>query len=296
MNLFRYYAKGVSRASSQPKLVFVIWLFNILFGAFAYFRLNDLFSETIGRSLVAEKLIKRFEFSFLSELLVHHGDKVGGVFSSLILVALFYFLVSIFLAGGILNMIKKVERPFPGEEQHRTFASVFFQGGGKYYGRFFRLLIYSVILWVFFIGVLIFLYKLGGSLSEKGAKENVMVVFSLITPAVAVVLFNGIRMILDYARIRIVAEDTNQVFKTLFQSVGFVFKRLFRTSGLYYSLVLTGLVIFLAYRFLDGWIPKDAAGLILAGFILGQVFIFLRGWLKVAFQAGQYSFYLDHRR
>lgn len=71
--------------------------------------------------------------------------------------AFLYYWVSIFLTGGILHVLLSPNESMGNEPRRRRFAPAFFQGAGRYFGRFFRLEVYSLILWVgFFFFQLVF--------------------------------------------------------------------------------------------------------------------------------------------
>lgn len=291
MKVFKSYIKGLGEASLRPKMVFVIWLFNAAFGALLYFRLSGLFSEAIGKSLVGERLAERMDFSFLSELLVHHGASVSGVLSVALLLAGAYFFVSIFLVGGILNTLVFRPQPESGEARRQRFAGLFFEGGGRFFGRFFRLCVYSILLWIAAILILLVIVAIGRALTAEGTKEQLAFILVIVEVILGLFLVNLIRMILDYARIRIVTEDSRRVFVALLKGAGFVFRNFGKTLGLYYLLALTGVLVAGLYGFANSTFTKQSLAAVMGGFLIGQIFIALRAWLKIAFQASQLNFF-----
>jgi hypothetical protein len=64
---------------------------------------------------------------------------------------------------------------------------------------------------------------------------------------------------------------------------------------LYYLLVLTGVVVAVVYWGLRSVIPFSSAVAILITFVVYQLFIASHAWLKVAFQAGQLSYFTAPR-
>jgi hypothetical protein len=100
---------------------------------------------------------------------------------------------------------------------------------------------------------------------------------------------------MDYARIKIVLEDTPQVFKSLFSGLGFVFKNLGRTLLLYYLMILTSLICFGVFLILNSLIPSSVFTTVLIVFVIQQLFIASRGWLRMAVLSGQSALYAFHR-
>ena len=95
---------------------------------------------------------------------------------------------------------------------------------------------------------------------------------------------------MDYARIRIVREDTNGVYDALVWAVRFVFGRPGGTLLLYYLLGITGWVMLAAYLVLHRLFPGSTTGAIVSAFLLSQIFVAGRGWLKIAYQAAELEF------
>ena len=108
-------------------------------------------------------------------------------------------------------------------------------------------------------------------------------------------LFALIRMIMDYARIKIVVEDTSEVFKSLFAGLRFVFKNFGKTLLLYYLMILTAAVCFGIFWILNSLIPSSVFFLILVVFVIQQLFIASRGWLRMAVLSGQSALFKFYR-
>lgn len=291
MKIIKSYSQGIKQAALQPKMIFVLWLINLIFGLIIYFQFSGLLSEAMGKSMTAEKLLKKFDFNFLFESIIHHGESFHAVFSVTFVLLIVYFFVSIFLLGGILFSLIQSEKLSSVEDKKEGFVSMFFQGGGKFYGRFFRLCIYSLILWIAFIIIIFLLNIVRRALTSNGENERLSFYLILIQIGIGLFLLNLIRMILDYSRIKIAAEDSRKVFRSFFLAIKFVFKNLGKTLVLYYLLALTGVLLFCVYWALKSLIPVYSLIPILIGFVIGQIFIASRGWVKIAFQAGQLKFY-----
>jgi len=290
MSVFKSYFSGIKEATLRPKMVLVLWLFNFLFGFIEYFLYSNLFSQTVGRSTLSCTFLKKFDFGIMSEILVHKGSVLQMLFRVEILLIFAFFFVILFLNGGILWTLIQSRKNKPEKEKKR-FCGVFFQGAGQYFGRFFRLAIYSIPIWIV-AGILVaFVALIGRSFSADGSNEAAIFYTVLITAGVSLFLLFLIRMILDYARIRIVVEDSNKVFSPLVQSVIFVFKKFWKTIALYYLLLLTGIILAGIILILEMRLTIDSIEMVFLTFGIAQIFILARSWTWIAFQAGQLEFY-----
>ncbi|MEN8153540.1 MAG: hypothetical protein ABFR75_05910 [Acidobacteriota bacterium] len=294
MKVLKNYYRGIKEATLQPKMIFVLWLINFIFSSLIFYISFKAFSGAIGKSGVGEKLLKEFDFNVLFEFLFHDGG-FTTIFSVAFVLISVYFLVSILLCGGILFTLTNPRKLNTGENRKQNFTSSFFQGAGEFFGRFFRLSIYSLILWGVFIVFNILFGLLGSLFTAKGDNELLAFYLFWVRLGVGFFLLYLIRMILDYTRIKIVIEDSRHVFRSLFRTIKFVFKRLGKTLALYYLFLITGIILFGIYWILKLIIPSSSLVTIIIIFIVQQVFIAARGWIKIAFQAGQLKFYLSGR-
>ncbi len=291
MKVLKSYGNGLKRAFLEPKMVAVLWLVNFVTASVIYFLFSGYLSDKIGNRLVAANFLERFDFKTFFELLIHEGQGLHWIFTTALILAFLYYWTAVFLHGGILEVLKS--RGIIGDSESRgtRFATVFFQGAGKYFGRFFRLAIYSLLLWIVLALVYSLLNLILKSFTAGGTNEPAILFRFVARPIIVLILYFLIRMICDYARIMIVVEDSKAVFRSLFQAIRFVFRNFFKTVILYYLVLITGVVIFGIYWIVQKMIPTQTLLPILVAFLVGQIFILSRGWLKIVLQAAQLHFY-----
>lgn len=288
MRVLENYVKGVREATSRPKMVLLLWFFNFLFGFFIFYLLYNRLSEALSQSTISEGMLSKVNYYFVFEFLTYHGQALHAIRNAALVLIGGYILVSIFLLGGILHSLV--------ETQKTSFLQRFFQGCGKFFWRFLRLFVYSLILWLAFVVFMLILSLVLSAFTGKGANEQLSFYLFLVELAISLFFIFFINMIQDYARIRIVTEDSRYVFRSLFQSIGFIFKRLGGTLSLYYLFVLTGLALIGVYWLLKSILPFSSAVAILIMFLVYQIFIFSQGWMKIVFQAGQLSYYTSEKK
>lgn len=291
MKVLKSYYKGIKGATFQPKMIFVLWLVNFLFGSVIFYLFFGAFSRVIGNSTVAEGLLKRFDFNFLVEFLSDHEESIAAIFSSIVVLTFLYLLVSTFLFGGILFSLTLGLKSGHSAGDKRRFAQIFFQGAGKFFGRFFRLLIYSLLLWIASLILFVFANFFINSFAGLKAGERAFFHSLWLRLGIALFIFFAVRMILDYTRIKIAFEDSGKVFRSLIEMIKYVLKKFGKTLALYYLLLLTGVVFFAVFWILRSVIPQNSFITIVTAFLVGQVFIASQAWLRIAFQQAQLVFY-----
>ncbi len=287
MKALKYYFQGIKKATSEGKLVWLLWLVNVLFASLIYFQFSDYLNQVLSRSAAAENFLKTFDMNTFFELLAHNGEKLNAIVSLAILLLIGYIFVSVFLNGGILFTLIHPRKT----DERRRLAPLFFEGGGKFFGRFVRLLIYSLTLWLGIIVVILILNMILKPITKGSTNEVLIFYLILIQVIIAFLLVFLVKMIVEYARIKIVIEDTRKVFRLLFQAVGFVFRKLGSSLAIYYLFVLTMAAVFVLYWLVQKAVNTHTLLPILFAFIIGQIFILSRGWVKVGLQASQMNFF-----
>jgi len=283
MNIFKSYGKGIQDATLRPNMVIMLWVINLFFASVIYFLFSPMLNAAFGKSLLASDLLQKPNMDVLFEFLTASGTSLGMLVTAGLVLVVLFFLTSIFVNGGILQSMVH-------QRDHERFAQVFFAGGGKFYGRFFRLSIYSLILWI--PGAILYLILNGilGIFTKNPLNEQRSFYILLVRIVMAAFLVFLIKMIMDYARIRIAIQDSRSVLRSLLEAAGFVFRKLGKTLALYYLLGLSGVAAFLIYWGIRSTFSAGSLGTIWLGFIISQIFIASRGWLRIAFQAGQLRF------
>jgi hypothetical protein len=285
MKTLRSFTKGIRDALLRPKAAVVLWLVNAAFAAIVYFVASGALTQALGRSLAADDLLSRSNVDALFELLTGNAAALSALLAVALVALVLYVLVSPFLYGGILH-----DLAHPGERAGR-FAQSFWAGGGRYYGRFFRLIPASQVVRV---PAAVFYFLADRALDYFGRdplKEQLGFYLTFVRIAVALFLFFLVKMIMDYARIRLVVTESRSALGALGLAVVFVLRRLGGTLALYYLLGLTALAGFAAYLGLQSLFAKTTAGAVLAGFLLTQLHILWRSWIKVAYLGAELSFY-----
>jgi hypothetical protein len=295
MKVIKSYAKGIKGAAAEGKMLLLLWLFNVLFASVIYVQFSDYLRRVFGASGAAANFLKSLDFNIIFEMLTFEGAGLSTIVSLAMFLALLYGVFSLFISGGILQtlFVRRGDDPAGAADDKRRLAPVFFRGAGKFFGRFFRLFLYSLVLWAIAAVIMMFPVMTLGAVVQNSTNEALLFYLGLATVGLGLFLIFLIMMIVDYARVRLVVEDSRAVLKSLLRSIGFVFRRFGKTLALYYLFLLTGAAVIALYWLVDSLIKTHSAVLILVAFLFGQVFILARAWLKVGLQAGQMDLFLS---
>ena len=98
-------------------------------------------------------------------------------------------------------------------------------------------------------------------------------------------------MVFDYARIKVVLEESRNILKSTLEALAFVFKYPFSTLGLFYLIFLIQVAVTVIYILLKEIIPQSNFPWVLAAFIIQQLFIFAVIWIRCLLYSSQMQLY-----
>ncbi len=208
------------------------------------------------------------------------------------LLAFAYLLSSTFLAGGFVGIYAK---------SYRASFPEFLAEGGKYFGRFFRLSLLSLIVY-YLLFILLFDWW-GGAIpgwTANEPSEMTPFIYYMIKNVVVILLLGFVTLCFDYAKVRMVVDDRVSALFAVGAAVTFAVKHFWSTSGLYLLLSLVGVLCIGIYGFVERQIPQTGYWTILFVFFLQQLYMLARFWVKASFYASQTDLYqklamTDHR-
>jgi len=297
--------EGFKTTGKATQMVVLLFLINFVFSLILAVPMYQSLKESIGQSRVGERMAEGFDYLWWQEFwdeskglektftpsIIGKGALINnlealvqmrflGAPPVILITGLFYIILHVFLAGGILSIFNQDTPKFT--------MKVFFQGAGAYFLRFLLLMLVS---WVFFLTIGVFLNKgldsILDNFSENAVSEVAPFYLGLLFNAIVFFLLLFIQMVFDYARIKIVAEERKNILKSSSEAFGFVFRHLGSTLGLYYLIFGASVIVAVVYIFIKELVPQSAFWGVLIAFILQQLFIFAVVWIRCWLYASQ---------
>jgi hypothetical protein len=127
--------------------------------------------------------------------------------------------------------------------------------------------------------------------TENEASETVPFLYYMIRNVVVLLLLTFLFMIVDYARIRMVADDRTSALASTAAGAHFAGANIVQTYGLYLLLTAIAVVLVTAYAVIEKSMPQESYWPLLFLFVLQQCYVLARLWLKAGFYASQIALY-----
>ena len=256
--IFKIFIHALKITLKQKKMISLLWAVAFLFSLPAFWVVQKSLNSYFTGRQVASEWLNGFDLNYLFEM-INDFPTITQSINGLVGGSLLLFLVvSIFLTGGVIGRLYKIVAGEAAADSE--FAGPFFQFSGKFFFRFFR-----VFLWTLLLSVVSFAFMMIGTYA--GIITALLIALWVITS--------------DITKIRLLSGDSTKVTKVYFSSLVWVLKNVLPLSGIYFlNFVILALGFFL-YKTLDNAFTPDAGYKIFLMFLSQQVFVFFRTVIRV---------------
>ncbi|TFG81086.1 MAG: hypothetical protein E4H23_00010 [Chrysiogenales bacterium] len=283
MGNFKILGRAMILSFRKSRLAVRLWTVNILFSLFAVTPFFFLIMKHMSHSFSAEHTLQKLDIFWLADFIYRYMNVTPAVLGSALLAAVLYLLLSVFLNGGIIGCLNRQEA--------KTTLADFFHDCGLYFWRFFRLFLFSIPVYLIFIGIFYPLLKAFLEIFRRRAPtEWPAMIVSNLRFLVLVLLLTVVAMFFDYIKIGLVTGARKKVLKETWLTLKFMRRGFFKAWGLY---LLAGLVfVALTFFYLEivRLLPKNRPLLVLLVFLWQQFYVLCRQWSKVLFFATEIEF------
>lgn len=272
MKIFTAFTKGLFKSASNPKMLVLIWMVNLLMALMLAVPFYAVSKSTAGASLIPNELLSEFNFTAVMEWLRKSGNIPGALLILAVCVAVAYYLIWIFISGGIIYSMNK----------KRYTRKSFWNGSAKNFPRFLGvsaivLLIQIILAVIVIAGVSVIL----GRLQETAVTEDEYVHWILGGGALFILFWLFWSAVSDYSKFYLAANNSFNVFGAFFRTFIFSVKSFLKVYLLRFLLFLTPIPIWYIFWKLNGIVAGTTGIGLIVLFLIHQIFLFIRIWFRV---------------
>lgn len=268
MKGLKAFIKGVGLKNVRPAVY--AWSFNFFFSLFIYLGYYWVFSGAAGKTKIAADVAGEIGiFTFTADTFQNYNGSLFLLFLLALLAALLFFLVSIFVSGGIYSVLVGDERT--------TFSNLIASSVENFFSML-KIFLVNILNWaaaLFIPGILLFLLL---KIDPLTLNETALQIFTYIWIAITLLLLAFSTAIYDLSRIFKLKEDKN-VFYSLKKAIIFTFSNKLNLAAVFLMYAVSLLVLFLIYAIFDHFLEHLLYVFFL--FMIYQGFILVRYFLKV---------------
>jgi hypothetical protein len=286
MGIFKAIFNGLGLTLRKPRLVAILYVINLASAAVLAFPLILIAQSELGHSLLGLRVVP-LDMMWLGEIVLKYQDALAALAGGIVVGGLAYLALHIYLNGGIVGRLLDREGP--------AGLAAFSGDCGRYFWRYVRLFLLSLVFYVLTLGVFMSLVSaLFKPLSEAASTEWLPLILSNIHFLIALLLLSAVHMVLDYARIAVVADEERKVLKALRHALTFLRKRFFRAWALYLLVVALTIAGSVAFYVVFGRLGAPGVVQVVSGFLWMQLYVVFRIWIRTLFVGAQAEFYRAH--
>jgi len=213
----------------RQKLLWWVYVVNLLCGALgtvpAWLRLR----AVLAHSLAGERLTNRFDLGMWFELTRLPEVSIMRYSTASLLLALVFLVFMLFVTGGVLETYR---------EDRRLTTSEFFAASGAFFWPFVRLLLLSIIPFVIVGLTYHALIGFADSVGDRAAADQVGIFLRWGAMLVLLLLALALRLWLDIAQVRAVAQKERRMWRNLWQAWRMTWHEVGRLYGMYFLIAL----------------------------------------------------------
>lgn len=286
MGVFKAIFSGMGTTFRKPRLLVILYAVNLVFAGLVALPFLIIVQGELGHSLYGLN-VRPVDLNWIGEAVLKYQAALPGLAAGLLAAGMVYLVLHIFLNGGIVGRLLDKEGP--------ASLAGFVADCGRYFGRYVRLFLVSLVFLVLTLGVFMSLVSaLFRPLAEAALTEWLPLILSNIHFLIALLLLSIVHMTVDYARIAVAVDGERKVLKALRHALTFLKTRFFRAWAVYLiivALTAAGSIVFLA---VFGRLGGPSVAQVAAGLACMQVYVVFRIWVRTLFVAAQAEFYKAH--
>ncbi len=233
--------EGFSRTWNYQRVLWFIFLINLVLAHFSAGAASHKLDGVTDHSLQSQRLTGIFDFGTYSALASNPEVKLFEVAGVSFAFSLLFFVIVLFLTGGILEAYRSGRKLTTRE---------FFEASGSYFWRWVRLLIMMMIVMIPPLMLTKVVFDKPPTMMVSAAQEKTAFWLMVGGLAVIALLLMCIRLWFDMAQVRAVVEEetgmwrnAGRAFKITFSNFGSLFWMYLRISAIGWLVLALGLYI-----------------------------------------------------
>lgn len=280
MRLKDIFTEGTRAVFKNAKFFFITWMMNVAFSLAMTIPVYNLIGGSLGNSIIDTGL----DYKWLIQFISLNGRAISMVPAALLGICFIYATLQTFFLGGLVSVFNNPKK--------RHIVD-FFYGGVKFWFRFFKVMLISVLLFSIVLLFNEFLGYLIGLIFSSGRLIFFDFLFKALRYIIFIFLIALLIIVSDYSRVMLAIEDRTKVTSGILDTFRFL-KNNFRIVLITFLVVgLLGALGGLVYSFLELYISGTAFYFLILSFILQQILIIFRLLIRMLFCSTEVIIFKD---
>lgn len=266
------------------KFIFLFWGTNAAFALLLTLPLYRLLNENLNRSLIGSSLTHDFNYTWFLQFTNIFKNNVDELPYLIIAVTAIYTLIQTFYLGGLISVFH-----FP----QKNHFSDFFYGSVKYWYRFLKVLLISIVLYVALFLLNNYLGEIISSVFSGKGNELAEIIFRSLRYLLLIFLIGIVTMISDYTKVSLALSDSEKVFREIEKVLRLMKKNFYLIFSVFLLVALLGAFGSVIYNLLEALVPSEPVYFLILAFVLQQMLVIFRLYIRMFFYSTEVNIYKD---
>lgn len=266
------------------KFIVLLWFSNAALAFVLAVPIYALLIDNLQHSVLSDQLAAQFEYLWFIQFISIYKNTISHLPLLTYTIVVIYLIIQSFYLGGMISVLNNIEK---------NHISDFFYGGVKYFFRFIKVLLISLI----FIAVAFIVNDLIGDLIEYLFRDYDYQLTDFILRSLRyllLILLLGIVFIIsDYTRLEIAIKDNSKVFSGIYNAVILIKNNFSLIFIVFLIIAVFGAIGAVIYNIVEIFVPSEPYPFLILSFILQQLLIIFRLLIRMLFVSTEIIIYKD---
>ncbi len=280
------FSLGFNLLKKNYIFIVFLWITNAAFAFVLSAPIYTLLVDNLSRSTVSKELGTGFEYLWYLQFRYLYETNLSEFPLTIVSVSCIYVIIMTFYSGGIISVFSN---------GHKNHIVDYFYGGVKYFYRFLRITMISML---FYALAFLFNDYLGEFIRWLFINTEYVVADAVLRSLryiILVFLIGLISMYSDYTKVNIAVNDNLSIYRGIAESFGFLFlrKNFTRVFVVFLTVAAIGALGAVIYNIIGRLIPKSPFYYLILVFILQQLLIIFRLYIRMYIYSTEVVLYKD---
>ncbi len=275
---------GIRAVVNNRQIVILLWSFNAVSALILSLPIYYLLDDNLRYSMMSSELSGSFQYIWFQQFLKSYSSNIGEIPFVFYSMVGFYALIQTFFLGGLISIFNSPKK---------NHIVDFFYGGVKYWLRFTRIVIISLLF--FYLAFKINDYSGDLITWVYRDSENALMefIFRALRYIVLVFLIGVVTIVSDYSKVSLAVKDTHKAIKEIYNTLIFLRKNFTKVFIVFLIVAVIGALGSILYNLIGRFIPRTPYYYLILLFIIQQMLIIFRLFVRMLFCSTEVILFKD---
>lgn len=276
--------QGTRSVFHNMKIVILMWVINAASALVLTVPIYNLLVIDLSHSAISDKLMENFDYMWFLQFRHLYQIQLDQIPLSIYSMVTIYILLQTFFLGGLISIFNTPEK---------NHIVDFFFGGVRFFFRFLKVLLISLVFYALAIKIYDWLGLLITYVYQDS--ENVWMDFVLkgLRYILLIFMLGVVTLLSDYSKVSLAVNDKTKFFKEFYNAILFIKDHFSKVFTVFLIVAIIGALGVLVYNIIGKFIPRTPSYFLVLSFVLQQMLIIFRLLIRMLFCSTEVILYKD---